>query len=432
MAGDYALVLTGELLPGFAPETAWPQLAAYFRMEPEKLAQLIAHAPRAIKQDSDPDKLKAVQAGIAQAGAQAEICQTDERPALYLLLGNTPRGPVPRALVEQRVRQGVWADALSVAEVGSDQWKPYRELDAAAPAPDASAASRWAPPKAPLVVNATTGDASWQTLPEGGAIHAGFWRRCAAYILDYLICLIPSGIIGIFLPIAGPLLGIWLYYALMESGSWQATVGKRAFGIKVTDEHGQRITFGRATGRYFGQILSSMILCVGYMMAGWTGRKQGLHDLMAGTFVVFDQVQPAQPLPTQRPPMPWYGWAINIVAFLFAPLSVIGILAAIAIPSYADYTARAQATLAVAQVKPVELEIASQGCRAGSRAASNPLEKIEVSGEDGSCAIEATFSEAQNVSSALRGELLNFTQEEDGQWTCSSDLPAKYLPAECR
>jgi uncharacterized RDD family membrane protein YckC len=428
MASDYALVLTGELLPGHAPETVWPQLAAYFRMEPEKLQELLARAPRAIKQDSDPEKLKPVQAGIAQAGAQSEICQTDERAALYLMLGDAPRGPVPRAFVEQRVRQGVWADAVSVAEVGSSQWKPYRELAATAPPPDASAASRWAPPKAPLVVTPTAGDGDWQTLPEGGAIHAGFWRRFAAYMLDYLIFLIPSSIpmLGILVS----LFGRWLYYALMESSGWQATLGKRAMGIKVTDEHGQRISFGRASGRYFAGALSYIILWVGYMMAGWTGRKQGLHDLIASTFVVFKEVQPAHPRPARRPPMPWYGWVLNIVPPLLIPL---GIGAAIALPAYQDYSARAQAMQAVIQVKPIELEISAQeSCRAGTRPVREPLQKIEVGDVDGKCTIEATFSDAKTVSGPLRGQSLTFSQEADGDWNCSSDLPAKYLPTECR
>jgi len=78
----------------------------------------------------------------------------------------------------------------------------------------------------------------------------------------------------------------WLYYALMESSSKQATLGKMALGIKVTDLDGNRISFGRATGRYFGKILSGMILYIGFMMAGWTQKKQALHDILASCLVV--------------------------------------------------------------------------------------------------------------------------------------------------
>jgi uncharacterized RDD family membrane protein YckC len=114
----------------------------------------------------------------------------------------------------------------------------------------------------------------------------------------------------------GGLLGLvvgWLYFALQESSTAQATLGKRALGIKVTDANGRRIGFGRATGRFFGKILSGLVFAIGFMLAGWTERKQALHDFLAGTLVVFRDVQPGQPLPTVRPPMPWYGWLLNVL-----------------------------------------------------------------------------------------------------------------------
>jgi uncharacterized RDD family membrane protein YckC len=81
-------------------------------------------------------------------------------------------------------------------------------------------------------------------------------------------------------------LGVWLYEALMTSSSKQGTLGKMAFGMKVTDMSGARISFGRSTGRFFAKILSGMILNIGYIMAGFTDRKQALHDMIAGTLVV--------------------------------------------------------------------------------------------------------------------------------------------------
>ena len=72
----------------------------------------------------------------------------------------------------------------------------------------------------------------------------------------------------------------------MESSSKQATLGKLALGIVVTDLSGNRISFGRATGRYFGKIVSGMIMCIGYIMAGFTERKQALHDIMASCLVI--------------------------------------------------------------------------------------------------------------------------------------------------
>lgn len=78
----------------------------------------------------------------------------------------------------------------------------------------------------------------------------------------------------------------WLYYAIMESNSYQGTLGKKLLNIKVTDLQGGRVSFGRATGRYFGKILSAMIFMVGYLMAAFTEKKQGLHDMISGCLVV--------------------------------------------------------------------------------------------------------------------------------------------------
>lgn len=163
--------------------------------------------------------------------------------------------------------------------------------------------------------------------------YAGFWRRFVAYIIDQILIgavnfaiLLPLYLIfglGIFafdnfesfekfsnvnstvqfedeytaafviaiifvaLIVGGISIIIqWLYYALMESSSKQATLGKMALGIKVTDMNGNRISFGRATGRYFGKIISGLILNIGFIMAAFTQKKQALHDLMANCLVI--------------------------------------------------------------------------------------------------------------------------------------------------
>ena len=78
----------------------------------------------------------------------------------------------------------------------------------------------------------------------------------------------------------------WIYYASLESSAWQATLGKKILGLKVTDLAGNRISFGRASGRFFGKILSGMIIGIGFLMAGFTERKQALHDILAGCLVL--------------------------------------------------------------------------------------------------------------------------------------------------
>ena len=136
--------------------------------------------------------------------------------------------------------------------------------------------------------------------------YAGFLRRLVAYVIDAIICyavvflLDLAGILrfadpagrGLALNIAAVI--PWMivivvtgaYFAILESSARQATLGKMAIGIKVTDVDGRRISLIRATGRFFAKILSGLILLIGYIMAAFTARKQALHDILAGTLVV--------------------------------------------------------------------------------------------------------------------------------------------------
>ena len=149
---------------------------------------------------------------------------------------------------------------------------------------------------------------------EKSSIHveyAGFWLRVVAYLIDAIILYIPGRLINYFLGVqtsftwyGGRISGAeinwtsyilamlftmilqWLYFSLMESSAKQATLGKMLLKLKVTNMDGNRISMANATGRFFAKYLSAMILLIGYMMAGWTEKKQGLHDIIANTLVV--------------------------------------------------------------------------------------------------------------------------------------------------
>jgi len=150
--------------------------------------------------------------------------------------------------------------------------------------------------------------------------YAGFWLRFVALLIDnvvmgiaFILIVIPliflTGLraflgeihphedmndVGIFMLIGliflaatVSLILTWLYHALMESSEWQATVGKKALGLVVTDMAGQRISFGRSTGRHFGKMVTNLVPAfIGYIMAGFTEKKQALHDMMAGCLVL--------------------------------------------------------------------------------------------------------------------------------------------------
>lgn len=129
--------------------------------------------------------------------------------------------------------------------------------------------------------------------------YAGFWLRFAAHVIDniimtlvYFVAMIvflgaqqdDSTVTAIFAIIS--MAGGWLYYAVLESSDMQATIGKKLIGLKVTDLKGNRVSFGKASVRYWAKILSIATLYIGFAMAGWTEKKQALHDMVAGCLVV--------------------------------------------------------------------------------------------------------------------------------------------------
>jgi uncharacterized RDD family membrane protein YckC len=455
---QYALVLTGTVLPGYDPASVWPALAEYFRMDLAELTgKLLPRAPLTVKESPTLAKIQTLLAGCMAAGADAQMYDLDERGSLFVLVDNIARGPMAFGHVEEGVRLGSWPASVSVAKVGSSDWQFFSELSARAPAQaqfdTPPIAAQLTPPQSiPLpipsestfkprppspsiaVAMPTEGD----ELPPGEAIHAGFWRRFSALAIDSLVLVIPILVLGL-IPLLGLLLvpvAQWLYFALMESSAAQATLGKRAMGLKVCDSYGARIGFGRATARYFSKILSAMILSIGFFLAGWTARKQALHDLLAGCCVVFRDVEPDAPLPTVRPPMPWYGWVINGLSLLLVPISII---AALAIPAYQEYGARVQsvsAYLLASTAEPSVLQFLQANDRcpqasdtlSGFPPAAGMIEKISAGTDGKACSIIVTFARG----GPLGGAEFRLTLQSNGDWKCSGSFPERYLPADCR
>lgn len=138
----------------------------------------------------------------------------------------------------------------------------------------------------------------------GEPSYAGFWLRTVALFIDTALLMVLTVVVMLFLYFMASrnnavdmelffngangvsFILSWLYFALLESSAAQATFGKRLLGLKVTDAQGNRIGFARATGRYFGKILSSLTLLIGYVLAGLTRKKQALYDMLASTLVI--------------------------------------------------------------------------------------------------------------------------------------------------
>ena len=233
-------------------------------------------------------------------------------------------GPYQDQDVRQWLRSGqVSRDDLAWYE-GLADWQPLSLLfpDEVQNEPPPALARSTAPGMLPQTTATTLED------------YAGFWKRVAAYILDFIILYIPSMLlqkamggdaaeaamkqaqlaapsdphvmlqaISQFYSTMMPAILIvtvitWLYFAFCESSAWQGTVGKLAMGIRVTDTLGARITLPRALGRYPAKYLSTFIFGIGFLMVAWTQRKQGLHDLVVNTLVLNGRASDFKPTPS--------------------------------------------------------------------------------------------------------------------------------------
>ncbi|BBP42760.1 RDD family protein [Thiosulfativibrio zosterae] len=163
------------------------------------------------------------------------------------------------------------------------------------------------------VINETLMEQNTENLPEAPSqktvTYAGFWKRTLAFLLDYIVMMVliivfsfgmgmmmahngvdataddTLALFDALMQLVVLMLG-WLYFGVLESSKYQATLGKLLIGLKVTDIHGERLSFWRATGRHFGKYLSFLLVGIGFLMVAFTRRKQGLHDFMASCLVI--------------------------------------------------------------------------------------------------------------------------------------------------
>ena len=303
----------------------------------------------------------------------------------YHLPGQGRVGPLDADDVRDAYRDGrVQRDTLAW-HVGARDWQPLDRFSEALGL-DEMAPPVSNPPPVPSTPAATAGEALDRVSPyappravlseasdyhpdaAGDIVYAGFWKRFAALMIDalvvtvaYYVVLIAAvivfgvGMSGLFsgnspaspgtiavlmmlIYLSFPVLS-GLYYVGMESSSTQATLGKMAVGIKVADDAGRRLGRGKAFGRWASHLLCYLTLYVGYVMAAFTDRKRGLHDMVAGTLVVDRWAYTGNPERQQR----GLGTVAIVVLILglLAMVAYIGIMAAIAVPAYQEYVRRA-------------------------------------------------------------------------------------------
>jgi len=292
-----------------------------------------------------------------------------------------------------------------------------------------------------------TSTAASTTESVGAVVYAGFWERFAAAIIDgFLLSVATYALVFLFMAITSSaassegsqaalsvgyllfsIILTWLYFAILESSEKSATFGKRWLGMRVLREDSyERINFGRATARYFGKILSTILLYIGYLIQPFTKKRQALHDMMAGAVVVRDRDKAAGVVV-----------AVAVIVGAMILISVIGILAAIAIPAYQDYVHKAEMArvMTYAQEATEDVTVSYQnthiipeslGVAGFSRPLPNEVRSIEIKQDNGIVVL--------NLSDKFQNGILFFVPAEDASgkitWACKyAGIPERYLPS---
>lgn len=383
------------------------------------------------------------------------------------------QGPVATAAVVAAYRSGdLLRDGLAWHD-GMPQWLPLRQMEVELGLGPVDHASAPPPlPEGPTRVAAATRS---RESDRNDIVYAGFARRFAALFVDGLVLVVPGFVLGFLLGIPfailmhgydertrniaqfvfGMVVGLLLrgaYFAVMESSKEQGTIGKRALGIKVTDDAGGKLTFTQALGRWFAASLSYLTLYIGFFMAGFTDRKRALHDMVAGTLVVDRWAFTEFPERQQRSQA---GVLVAvIIGGLFLGVAVLGILAAIAIPAYQDYIIRSQVQEGVTLAEGSKTAMAefysnkgyyppsnaSAGVAASTSIQGNYVDSVTIdSAGVGSTSGTITVHYGNRANMAIANHSLVFKGTQYGgatQFTCTTEagttLNVKFRPTPCR
>ena len=229
--------------------------------------------------ETEPIKLRIRESDIGRGATIPRLNSAEQNSPggerWYYVQNGQTAGPVSLSDLRSLVDGGVIEGASPICREGEERWQKARE----------AFPGFWSG-------QSMQGRQSASALPEGpsghGVAYAGFWLRLCAYFIDTILsailtflCQLGTGFVVLLLvvqfegeeeafaviaSVVGYFVGFlanWLYFAASESGGMRATPGKRALDLSVTDLDGQQISFGRATGRYFGKIISGLILCFG-------------------------------------------------------------------------------------------------------------------------------------------------------------------------
>ncbi|MCL2872332.1 MAG: RDD family protein [Betaproteobacteria bacterium] len=314
-------------------------------------------------------------------------------------------------------------------------------------------------------------------------IYAGFWYRFLAMFIDNLLIGTVLGVLWFFFVMAlafstfggggkvaaepsAAMVGVslvigliyfiapLLYFSLCESSRWQATLGKMAIGLKVTDTHGNRLSFLRALGRYVAHFVSNVTLYIGFLVNVFTPRQQALHDLIAGTLVVYKEVtpndlelHPSAPASSTQKTTALVAWGLMmlfLVSFI-ALFAWVGMqlpklgeaqgskrpVSTVAARMHEAEMLGAEATAAATSYQENhDGQLPPSLAAADFHQTSPQVRRLWIDSETGIIHVELGFA-------PLRKKTLDFVPEFDESgdliWRCrSSDIDPQYLPEHCQ
>jgi uncharacterized RDD family membrane protein YckC len=267
--------------------------------------------------------------GAGIEGRASPAANRSVQPVWHYAIGGEECGPVTLLEMRGMVAAGQLVPSDMVWKDGLADWAPLSsvpELQAAArPAMSVAAASNFCfacgtqlDPRAEMCPKCGVRNDHGRTQPAPLRINgqvikpAGFWKRLAGFMVDSLLLaavdgllfwalaaklastletdseeiLAVKGLVLLAYQIGGSIVIWWIYHVSMEASPLQGTLGKLAVAAKVVDLQGRRLSFARASGRYWAKLLSGAILGIGYLMVAFTENKQALHDTMSGCLVV--------------------------------------------------------------------------------------------------------------------------------------------------
>lgn len=215
----------------------------------------------------------------------------------YYLAGDKHLGPVTREFLQKSLNDGSLDGSTFVWREGLSTWV---KADACTFLTSGLKQTPVIPPPAVLEhqekAQASPPVNSHPPVVDAAVPYAGLHWRLLAGLIDCVVMILPvwlglivlQAVLGANEPLEWLciILVWWCYYAVLHASSWQATVGMKLLKLRITDRVGGRIDFGRATGRYFASLISSVFCYLGFLIIPFTPKRQGFHGLVAGTLVI--------------------------------------------------------------------------------------------------------------------------------------------------